>query len=90
MGGGGEKLLNVVAEFADGYNTVFTSPEECMIKMNLLRKFCKELNRSYEEIEKSWVGEMVLGEDPQEISRKVRNIQPDVDKVEDFSSKNVG
>jgi len=84
VGGGGANLLKVVAEFADGFNTVFTSPSECMEKIELLRKFCRKSNRDFDGIKKSWVGELVLGNDPQEVLRKVG--KPDGENFERFSS----
>lgn len=60
IGGGGEKLLlRVVAELADGWNW-YGSPEEYAHKLDVLRGHCTNVGRDYDEIKKSWTGELFL------------------------------
>ncbi len=60
IGGEGEKLLlRVVAELADGWNW-YGSPEEYAHKLDVLRGHCTNVGRDYDEIKKSWTGELFL------------------------------
>jgi hypothetical protein len=53
IGGGGEqKTLRLVAQYADGCN-VFGGPERIAHKFAVLREHCERLGRPYEEIERS-------------------------------------
>jgi len=60
IGGEGEKLtLKVVAELADGSNW-YGTPEHFAHKLNVLENHCAEVGRSFDEIKKSWIGELFL------------------------------
>jgi F420-dependent oxidoreductase-like protein len=60
IGGSGEKLLlRVVAELADGCNW-YGSPEDSAHKLDVLRRHCADVGRDFDEIEKSWTGELFL------------------------------
>jgi F420-dependent oxidoreductase-like protein len=60
IGGGGEKLLlKVVAELADGWNW-YGTPEEYANKLNVLRDHCTKVGRDFDEIKKSWTGDLFL------------------------------
>jgi alkanesulfonate monooxygenase SsuD/methylene tetrahydromethanopterin reductase-like flavin-dependent oxidoreductase (luciferase family) len=73
IGGGGEKLtLGVVAELADGCNW-YATPEEYENKLEVLRKHCIRLGRDFDEIEKSWTGDLFL-------SPKGSDVKSDVEK----------
>lgn len=87
VGGGGSKLLKVTAELADGFNTVFTTPEECNAKMRALDKHCDALNRKPKDVERSWVGELILGSTPEEIEGKISELKPSDASSEDFVNR---
>ena len=54
VGGGGEKYtLKVVAAYADRWN-FGVPPDEYVRKSNILRKYCAQIGRDFEEIEKSF------------------------------------
>lgn len=60
IGGSGEKLtLRVVAELADGCNW-YGSPEEYAHKLDVLRDHCTNIGRNFNEIRKSWTGDLFL------------------------------
>jgi F420-dependent oxidoreductase-like protein len=60
IGGEGEKLtLRVVAELADGSNW-YGTPEHFAHKLNVLENHCAKVGRSFDEIKKSWTGELFL------------------------------
>ncbi|MEM4311573.1 MAG: LLM class flavin-dependent oxidoreductase [Nitrososphaerales archaeon] len=54
IGGGGEKLLlKTVAKYADGWNIPAIPAEVYAHKLEVLRKYCEEVGRDYNSIEKS-------------------------------------
>ena len=60
IGGEGEKLtLRVVAELADGSNW-YGTPEHFAHKLRVLESHCAKVGRSFDEIKKSWIGELFL------------------------------
>jgi len=60
IGGEGEKLtLRVVAELADGSNW-YGTPEHFAHKLRVLENHCAKVGRSFDEIKKSWIGELFL------------------------------
>lgn len=91
IGGAGEKLtLKVVAELADGYN-VGASPQDFARKMRILKKHCKKMNRNFNAIQKSWVGEVIIDEDKAALTRKIETLKPEQTPLEEYlKSKIVG
>ena len=60
IGGGGEKLtLRVVAELADGCNW-YGTPEEYAHKLGVLKEHCAKVGREFDDIKKSWTGDLFL------------------------------
>ncbi len=57
VGGKGEQaILKIVAELADGWNCLGTSPEEYENKTRVLRQHCDKAGRKFESIERSYYG----------------------------------
>jgi len=84
IGGAGEKLtLKVVAELADGYN-VGASPQDFARKMRILKKHCKKVNRDFNAIQKSWVGEVIIDEDEDSLARKIETLRPRGTPLEEY------
>jgi F420-dependent oxidoreductase-like protein len=84
IGGAGEKLmLKVVAELADGYN-VGVSPQDFGRKMRILKKYCKRVNRDFNAIQKSWVGEVIVDEDEDTLARKIEALKPKQTSLEEY------
>jgi len=55
VGTGGEKvMLKIVAREANGWNYGALSHKEVKHKLDVLRKYCREINRSFEELEKTF------------------------------------
>ncbi|MGH7823706.1 MAG: LLM class F420-dependent oxidoreductase [Candidatus Binatia bacterium] len=63
IGGAGEKkTLRLVAKYADACNLyAFAGPEVVRAKLEVLRSHCRELGRSYDEIERTALGAIDLG-----------------------------
>ncbi len=75
IGGAGEQLtLRVVAEVADGWNTFFMPEDAYRAKLAALERHCREVGRDPEEIRKSLVVQMVLGETEAEAEERVREL----------------
>ena len=67
IGGGGKKTLQLVADYADGWNYGLCTYEEYLSKISILRNCCKAVGRDYEKITKAWHAIMLLGQDDNEI-----------------------
>ncbi len=52
-GGGEEKTLRYVAKYGDGCNLFAADMEALTRKLEILKKYCLEINRDYDEIEKT-------------------------------------
>lgn len=64
VGGGGEKvLLRLVARHADVWNNG-GSIDDFTQKLAVLRRHCEACGRSYDAIEKSWFGNVIIDADP--------------------------
>lgn len=72
VGGGGEKkTLRLVAEYADAcnlYTPPFISWEDMTRKLDVLKRHCDEVGRPYEEIERTALGIVKLGEGGMSVS----------------------
>jgi alkanesulfonate monooxygenase SsuD/methylene tetrahydromethanopterin reductase-like flavin-dependent oxidoreductase (luciferase family) len=68
IGGGGErKTLRTVARFADAWNIANITPEEAARKDAVLRRWCDELGRDPDAIERTLsLGPLVIRDDPAE------------------------
>jgi F420-dependent oxidoreductase-like protein len=63
IGGGGErKTLRLAAQYADAWNMFAMDASEVGPKLDVLRRHCETLGRSYDEIEKSILGPPILPE----------------------------
>jgi F420-dependent oxidoreductase-like protein len=63
IGGSGErKTLKLVARYADACNVYAESPEGVARKLSILREHCANEGRNYDEIEKTIIYRMHLGE----------------------------
>jgi len=70
IGGAGEKfLLKVVAKHADNYNMNWMSVEQCKRKMDVLKRHCRKVGRDFDEVEKSWFGEVMVSNERKDLRR---------------------
>ena len=56
IGGNHDRLMDLVAEFADGWNYWNIDQEHLVRKTNYLRKRCARIRRPFNQIVKSWSG----------------------------------
>lgn len=74
IGGGGEKkLLRIVARHADVWNNGGTV-EEFQRKLDVLRAHCEAEGRSFEAIEKSWFGNVIIEADPARARERLERV----------------
>jgi alkanesulfonate monooxygenase SsuD/methylene tetrahydromethanopterin reductase-like flavin-dependent oxidoreductase (luciferase family) len=68
IGGAGErKTLRTVARFADAWNVAMVTPEEATHKDEVLRRWCEEVGRDPEAIERTVsLGPLLIRDDPAE------------------------
>jgi alkanesulfonate monooxygenase SsuD/methylene tetrahydromethanopterin reductase-like flavin-dependent oxidoreductase (luciferase family) len=72
IGGEGEKFtLRTTAELADGWNCRALPIEEYKRKVDILTKYCDEYGRRIEDLELTWAGMAILGEDREQLKRKI-------------------
>ncbi len=89
VGGGGEKLtLRVVAKFGDVCN-FGGSPEAYANRLNVLRKYSERVGRSFDEIERSWIGDFIIDVDQDALKRKIQEIKPKGEPLEDYVQANI-
>ncbi len=74
IGGGGEKkTLRLVAQYADACN-LFAGPEVAH-KLDVLKRHCDDLGRDYDEIEKTVMGPMDVGQDGEKAEQFVEQLR---------------
>lgn len=77
IGGGGERLtLRVVARYADWWNIPGGSVENYAHKLDVLRSHCQAVGRDYDEIVKTWAGELVAVAETEAEARRIANASP--------------
>lgn len=70
VGGAGEQyLLRVVAEHADWWNYMFTSPEEYAQKQEALKRHCQAVGRDYDSIVQVVHTGVLVAENEHEVQR---------------------
>lgn len=71
IGGGGEqKTLRLVAQYADYCNIFKATPDELRHKYAVLREHCQHLGRPFEEIVRTSHATVLIGRDAAEVERK--------------------
>lgn len=77
IGGGGEKLtLRVVAQYADWWNIPGGSVENYARKLEALRDHCQAVGRNYDEIVKTWAGELVAIAETEAEAKRIAEASP--------------
>ena len=77
IGGSGErKTLRTVARYADAWNVAMVTPEEAARKDEVLRRWCDEVGRDADEIERTVsLGPLAIREDPADAAALVARYQ---------------
>jgi F420-dependent oxidoreductase-like protein len=71
IGGDGEiRLLNIVAREADEWNSHAAGPNVYQAKRARLEEHCRAVGRNPDEIRRSWMGGILIGETEREVSDK--------------------
>lgn len=77
IGGGGERLtLRAVARYADWWNIPGGSVENYAHKLDVLRGHCQAVGRDYDEIVKTWAGELVAVAETEAEARRMAEASP--------------
>ena len=71
IGGGGKKTLELAAKHADAWNYGLCTYDKYLNKLSFLKNYCKVIDRNHEDVVKAWQGMMLLGEDEEELKRKM-------------------
>jgi alkanesulfonate monooxygenase SsuD/methylene tetrahydromethanopterin reductase-like flavin-dependent oxidoreductase (luciferase family) len=87
IGGGGERLtMKVAARYADWWNCPNLTVDQYKHKLEVLRRHCKSVGRSYEEIRKVWLGCIALAE-TEEKAREIASSNPFVVQERRFDAR---
>jgi alkanesulfonate monooxygenase SsuD/methylene tetrahydromethanopterin reductase-like flavin-dependent oxidoreductase (luciferase family) len=62
IGGGGAKMLRVIAKHADAWDIGFSTPDEIKGQLVRLREACNEVGRDPNDIENTYQGRVVIAE----------------------------
>ncbi len=62
VGGGGDKMLRVIAKYANAWNSGFTDPEGFKGELARLEAACKEIGRNRTEIENTFQSRVIIVE----------------------------
>ena len=82
IGGRSSRVLRVAAEFANGCNFYACGPNECGEKIKSLNQHCVEAGREPNEIQKSWLGTMLIGKNTLELANKIKKFKLEHPKKE--------
>ncbi len=75
IGGGGEKqTLRIVARYADACN-LFGGPKTIKAKLDVLKKHCSEVRRDYDEISKTCLMTVVIGEIKEDLASALAEVR---------------
>jgi len=88
IGGQGEKLLlKLVAKQGDGSNFWGTTPEITKRKLRVLDMYLTKIGRALSSVQRSWAGDCVISQDPEEVKSTVKKLRGD--QAETFTSSNL-
>jgi len=79
IGGIGDKILKVAAEFGDAWNFAFYSgntPEEYRKRLDALHQHCKSLGRNPQDILNTWHGHIIVSKDDHSYRMKRQRFPP--------------
>lgn len=88
IGGAGRPVLKVVAELGDACN-FFGSPEGFKEKSGVLKTFCERAGRKYEDVVKTWTGDVVVGESRGEVLDKASRFKPPQVPMEEYLANHI-
>ncbi len=70
VGGGGEKMLRVIAKHADAWNSGFVDPEGFKAEIARLEEACREVGRDIRVIENTFQSRIVIAENDEEALKR--------------------
>jgi alkanesulfonate monooxygenase SsuD/methylene tetrahydromethanopterin reductase-like flavin-dependent oxidoreductase (luciferase family) len=76
IGGKSDRIVKLVAEFADGWDFGDISREEYLNKLSIIEDNCSRLKRDSEEIEKFAGIELFIGKTPIQVEKKIQMFKP--------------
>lgn len=62
IGGGGDKMLRLIAKYADAWNSGFVSPEGFKEEIARLKQACREVSRDHGKIENTFQSRVIIAE----------------------------
>jgi F420-dependent oxidoreductase-like protein len=90
-GGDGEvRLLRIVAQHADEWNSHAPGPDAYRAKLARLEEHCRAVGRDPHAIHRSWMGGVLIGRDPAEVAEKGRWFQSFIGSLAGVPAAQVG
>jgi F420-dependent oxidoreductase-like protein len=90
IGGSGDRLLRIVAKHATEWNSHGKTPEQFAERRAALQEACREVGRDPGEIERSWMGGFIIGEDAADAVDHARRVQEWLSAVSGMHPMDVG
>ncbi len=91
VGGTGKKLMRVIADYSDGWNSVGLTPEEYKEKLQNLAEECRRTGRMPESIKKSIYASIVIGRDETRLQDTIRGLankyRKDEESLEQYTTR---
>ncbi|NIM46150.1 MAG: LLM class flavin-dependent oxidoreductase, partial [Nitrososphaeria archaeon] len=95
IGGVGERLLlRVTAELANVSTFMENIPpdnslEKYKHKLEVLRRHCEDVGRNYDDIVKSWHGDVLIAKDEVELKKKAKRFWPRNLSLKEYLERNI-
>lgn len=71
IAGHGERMLKLVAKYADGWNWMSTTVDEHQKLINTIRESCERIGRNHDNITMSWQGRILIARSRADLKEKI-------------------
>jgi F420-dependent oxidoreductase-like protein len=73
IGGGGDKMLRLIARYADAWNSGFVAPEDFKEEVKRLEKACNDVGRNIATIENTFQARVIVAPDDESASKRAED-----------------
>jgi len=73
VGGGGDKMLRLIAKHANAWNSGFVSPEDFKAEIERLEKVCKEVGQDIRALENTFQSRIVIAESDEDAEKRAES-----------------
>jgi alkanesulfonate monooxygenase SsuD/methylene tetrahydromethanopterin reductase-like flavin-dependent oxidoreductase (luciferase family) len=93
LGGSGERLMKVAAQFADNWNFPVTptlTPSEYHPYAAKFDEYCRQAGRSPGDVVKSMIMRCIIDKNPEGVREKVKRLKPDWEPMDTYMRRLIG